>query len=63
MKTGKLVLISLAICAVMVVLVALALIPLDPALRRLAVLPVVLGAALVPVVYSWWLWNGKKHGA
>ena len=46
-----------------VVLVALALIPLDPALRSLAVLPVVLCAALVPVVYSWWLWKRKKRGA
>jgi uncharacterized membrane protein len=45
------------------VLLVLALLPVDSALRGKLVLPVILVAVLVPVVFSWWLWRSKRRGA
>ncbi|MXO57983.1 DUF1648 domain-containing protein [Altererythrobacter salegens] len=43
-------------------LALLALLPFDPAVRGAIMLAVILPSALIPVVYSWWLWSRKKRG-
>lgn len=44
------------------VLFILVFVPLEAKLRGGLTTAVILVSALVPVVYSWWLWNRKKHG-
>lgn len=47
-----------------VAMVAASLLPLPGRLMTIVVLGSVFGAALVPYLYSWWLWreNGREHG-
>ncbi|WP_305098258.1 SdpI family protein [Croceibacterium aestuarii] len=45
------------------VLVVLSLLPFDAHVRGPVMLAVILASALVPIVYSWWLWSRKKRGA
>ncbi|ANU08512.1 SdpI family protein [Paraurantiacibacter namhicola] len=43
-----------------VVIIAAALLPISPGLRAVLFVGSVLTAALLPFIYSWWLWQRKK---